>query len=270
MTARFRLVELPVPLFVAAEGLWKGLLREYLLRGLGGAAQAYGPAEVSRAGLALDAVSAAIQPLTVARKPPARTGVKIASGAATPADFAVLQAVLDDAVRLSRAGGLLSLPPLPEIIGLRNWICDEAIRQASGAPPMPWQLPAGGSDSDVAAAKWSAAIEPTADACWLIGDDHNRIVAASDPMLEMLGWAEHQLVGQRLLAVIPPEYREAHLASFTRTVVDGRGRLLGIPLDLFALASDGSSVPVTLTLTRHSAAAGRTVFLGVMTPRTEA
>ena len=48
--SRIRLLDLPVALYVAAEGRWKALLREYVLRGLGGSVQAYGAEEVARAG----------------------------------------------------------------------------------------------------------------------------------------------------------------------------------------------------------------------------
>jgi PAS domain S-box-containing protein len=100
----------------------------------------------------------------------------------------------------------------------------------------------------------------------LVGDDHNRIVAASPQALVLLGWSESALVGQRLLTVIPPAYREAHLAAFTRSVLGGGGSILGTPLRLPALRADGSEVAIMLTLTRHGAHAGRTVFVGRMEP----
>ena len=267
VTARVRLVDLPVRLFVAAEGQWRGLLREYLLRGFGGEVQAYGPEDVARAGHALDALASVVLPLDGRPERVAGANVDFGMHAVTPGDFALLQAVLDDAVQLSRDQKLLVLPPLPEVIALRNWLCGEAVTQAVGASPTPWRLHGVGSQPDATPAVWDPSIEPAEDVCWLIGDDRNRIVAASEPVLDLLGWERHQLVGQRLLAVIPPAFREAHLASFTRAVVEGGGSMLGRPLSLAALASDGTTVPVTVTLTRHRAEAGRSVFLGVLQPR---
>ena len=265
---RIRLLDLPVALYVAAEGQWKALLREYVLRGLGGSVQAYGAPEVARAGAALEAVSAVVLPVVEQRavgQAPQRADVEADVADLTPGDFAILQAVLDDAVRLSRTQQLLVLPPLPEVIALRNWFCGEAIAQSSGAAPTAWRLAAPDGPPEQAPTGWDPALEPSQEVAWLIGDDHNRIVAVSAGALDLLGWTAPQLVGQRLLAVIPPRHREAHLAAFTSNVAGGAPRILGVPVDLPALTANGEEVLVTLTLTRHRARAGRTVFLGTLT-----
>jgi PAS domain S-box-containing protein len=263
-----RLLNVPLQLLEAAEIQWQGLLREYLLRGFGGGVQAYGPPEVERAGRALDAVMQSV------RRLPGTAGeyadVTVDLTAANAADFALLQSVLDDAARLATSGELLLLPSLPEVRALRNWFCAEALAQAAGAPPTRWELRhevAEGAPST--AADWDPSIVPADDSCWLLGDDRNRIVAASRPALDLLGWTEEQLVGQRVLAVIPPTYREAHLAAFTRNVVDGRSRILGQRVGLSALTADGRELPITLTLTKHRSTGGRAMFLGVIEPADE-
>jgi PAS domain S-box-containing protein len=195
-----------------------------------------------------------------------RSDVEVHSDVVTVGDFAMLQGVLENAAELSRSGELLMLPSLPEVVALRNWFCDQAVTQAAGSPAAPWRLRAEGPEPGSPPVAWDRGIEPGAGVCWLIGDDHNRIVAASGQASTLLGWSEEQLVGQRLLVVIPPAYREAHLAAFTRSVVDGGGRILGQPVRLAALRADGSEVPITLTLTRHQASEGRTVYLGVIEP----
>jgi PAS domain S-box-containing protein len=262
-----RLVDFPVSLYAAAEAQWRAMLREYVLRGFGGSAQAYGPDEVSRAAAALDALTAAVlrlRPDAMEALGHDRADLDVHSTEVTVGDFAMLQGVLENAAELSRAGDLLVLPSLPEVVALRNWFCDQAVAQAAGSPASPWRLRADGPQPEAPPASWDASIEPSPDACWLIGDDHNRIVAASAPVHALLGWTDQQLVGQRLLAVVPPAYREAHLAAFTRSVVEGGGHILGKPVALPALRADGSEVPVTLTLTRHRASGGRTVYLGVI------
>jgi PAS domain S-box-containing protein len=263
------LLKLPVPLYVAAEAQWKGLLREYVLRGLGDFTQTYGPEEVARAGRALDALSSAVErldPSSLLLTAGQHRDVELQTATVTAEDFGVLQGVLDDAIRLSRAEELLMLAPLPEVVALRNWFCDQAMQQAAGAPASPWQLRGDGPAPPTTRVTWDTSIEPGPETAWLVGDDHNRIVAASPAALALLGWTDAQLVGQRLLTVIPPAHREAHLAAFTRSVVEGVGRILGTPLRLPALKADGSEVPIILTLTRHAAHAGRTVFLAVMEP----
>ena len=266
---RLRLLSVPVSLYAAAEAQWKGLLREYVLRGFGDFHQTYGVDEVARAGHALDVLTAAVEGIgrsawTVSAGQ--HLDVEVHSSTVAAEDFGLLQGVLDDAIRLSHAGELLVLAPLPEVVALRNWFCNQAMEQSAGAPAAPWQLRGEGPEHPPTRVTWDASIEPSHQTAWLIGDDHNRIVAASPPALELLGWPEDQLVGQRLLTVIPPAYREAHLAAFTRSVVEDVGRILGKPIQLRALRADGSQVPITLTLTRHGASVGRTVFLGRLEP----
>jgi PAS domain S-box-containing protein len=270
--ARVALLNLPVSLYLAAEAQWKCFLREYVLRGLGDFTQTYGPEEVARAGRALDTLSIAVGDLGSSTLDPSvaqRGDVEWHSSTVTAEDFGLLQGVLDDAIRLSHAGELLMLAPLPEVVALRNWFCQEAMQQAAGGQPSPWHLRGEGPEPPTSGVTWDPSIQPGPETAWLVGDDHNRIVAASPQALSLLGWTEAELVGQRLLTVIPPAHREAHLAAFTRSVVEGGGRILGTPVRLPALKADGSEVPIILTLTRHDANAGRTVFLGRMEPLTD-
>ena len=268
---RVSLLNLPVPLYLAAEAQWKGLLREYVLRGLGNVAQTYGPEEVARAGRALDSLSTAVEGLDTRSLALSgqRWDLEWHSSTVTAEDFGLLQGVLDDAIRLSHAGEMLMLTPLPEVVALRNWFCDQVMHQAAGGQASPWQLRGDGPEPPTSRVTWDTGIQPGPETAWLVGDEHNRIVAASPQALSLLGWTEAQLVGQRLLTVIPPAHREAHLAAFTRSVVEGVGRILGTPVQLPALRADGSEVPIVLTLTRHDAHGGRTVFLGRMEPMTD-
>ncbi len=258
-TTDVHLEQFPALLFTAAQEQWESLLREYSLRGLGGTQQSFDHAEINTGRTALNLVADAVLDQ---------------AGASTltltvehPGDFAVLQAVLHDARRLSLSGELLSVPTLPELAALRNWMCEEVPNQAAGAAPTPWATGVIHDDPDGwPAAEWDPAILPEQQESWVLGDDHNRIVAASAAARELLGWSA-ELTGQRLLAIIPPEMREAHIAGFIRSVVSGEAPLLGTPLPLPALRADGSQVPIWLTLTRHPARHGRHVYLGLLKPR---
>lgn len=236
---------------------WAAMLREYALRGYGGHAQPYSQDEIAQAGQALAAVENAARGaggLVV--------DVVVELGPDTVRGLSMLQGVLDDCRQLIKQGELLVLPPLPEIVALRNWICEQAAEQAAGGPPSPWRLESPKDDpADTAAAQWDHSLVPPADSAWLVGDDHNRIVAASPAALALLGWTAEELLGQRLLVVIPPALREAHIAGFTRSVLSGGGDLLGQPLSLPALSRGGREIMITLTLTRHAARAGRHVYL---------
>ena len=249
----------PVALFTAAREQWEAMLREYALRGLGGTAQSYGADEVAQAGTALALVDAA-----AAQLDPDAGDVDLPLEVEQPSAFAVLQGILDDAIRLARAGDLLVFPPLPEVVALRNWVCDEALGQSAGGSPTPWEFVTLDARDEDEAAHWDRAVAPPDAVAWIVGDDHNRIVGVSPAALDLLGWTEDALVGQRLLAVIPPALREAHVAGFTRSALGGGGALLGRPVAVPALARDGREVPITLTLTRHAARGGRAVYLATM------
>lgn len=256
-----RLVAFPRRLFAAADEQWEGLLREYTLRGMGGSVQTYRADEVGQASDALREVADA------AAAPMSLLAPHLELEVSHPGAFTVLQAILDDCRRLTVTGELLMLPSLPEVVALRDWICGEVIEQAAGADPRAWRLHATTDPGyETGPAQWDPALAPPPQTAWLVGDDRNRIVAASAGALRLLGWDEQGLVGQRLLTVIPHHLREAHIAGFTRSVVSGDGSLLGRPLALPALTSDGREVPVTLTLTRHPARGGRHVYLALLDP----
>lgn len=262
-----RLENFPVRLFDAAHEEWEAMLREYTLRGMGGSSQPFDAAEITRAGNALRLLADAADELAQPAGPAEQNTQVALVPVSAPADFAGLQAVLQEARRLATMGELLGLPSLPELAALRNWLCEEVINQAAGVVPTPWRLDVDAGDPDVTTAPhWDDAIQPAQDVAWLVGDDHNRIVASSAAALTLLGWSERDLVGQRLVVVIPPQLREAHIAGFTRSVVSGTGALLGQPLSLPALTRDGRQIPITLTLTRHAARGGRHVYLARIAP----
>lgn len=263
MTVVVRLEGLSHRLFAAAEEQWVAMLREYALRGMGGSAQSYGDEEVTRAGAALSDLAEAISRGAVRGQDVFAGDIQLLS----PGDFALLQGILDEVRMLVQSGELLVLSPLQEVVNLRDWLCGEIAEQTAGAPPTPWRLEADADGPrDTAAPEWDRSIAPSDAVAWLVGDDHNRLVAASPSALLLLGWGSGELIGQRLLAVIPHRLREAHIAGFTRSVVTGADGLLGQPLALPALTRDGREIPITLTLTRHPARAGRTVYLAVLEP----
>lgn len=263
------LARLPVALFRALDEQVSGLLREYTLVLLGGGTQPFDLADVARAKRAAGCISAALDDgaSTTSLTSDTRTLDLDLTGIDAGA-YGVLQGVLDHANRLARSGELLMLPALPEVAALRNWICDEVLGQAAGAAPHPWQLPEGPLELPGAPlAVWDGMAALPTDEAWLVGDDANRIIGASDPALDLLGWDADELIGQRIVVVIPPKLREMHIASFTRGVVTGNFHLLDQPLELSAVTRAGDDISVLLTLHRHRAEKGRTVFLARLEQR---
>lgn len=268
---RVQLRRFPVELFLASEEQWGALLREYMLRSLGAAEQPYDAGEVGRANDALSEVGAALAEALgedASTPPYPALDLTVDLVNATTGDFGMLQGILDDALRLARSGELLTLPSLPEVVSLRDWICEQVVEQTAGAESSAWRFSIGNDGPwSAPAAQWEGVAALAQNTSWLVGDDHNRIVAASTAALDLLGWDEQELVGQRILAVIPPEWRERHVAGFTRSVVTGDDRLLHTPLPLAALTRSGEEVDITLTLSRHRARRGRTVYLARLEPR---
>ncbi|PPK92297.1 PAS domain S-box-containing protein [Kineococcus xinjiangensis] len=188
-------------------------------------------------------------------------GVSVPSGAV--AGFAVLRSVLDEAVRLAAQGRMLAPPTPPEILRLRNWCCDEVLRQAAGLRPVPWSrvVEADQGSAEWSTPEWDASAVRFARAAVLAADDANRIIAVSPTAAELLGWQAEELTGERLIAVIPPQLREAHIAGFMRYQTTGRSRIIGTPVPVAALRRDGSTVAVELLLEARPAGNGRTVFV---------
>lgn len=267
------LQQLPVSLFRAFDEHSAGLLREFTLTLLGGSAQPFGLPDVSRALNAKAQISTEVARVALAS--PEAVGVR--AGAVTldfdlsyldAGGFGVLQAVLDHANHLAYTGELLVLPVLPEVAALRNWVCDQIIVQAAGAAASSWQLPSIIlNQPGRPLAQWDGLRHLPLDEAWLVGDDANRIIAASPAALELLAWREEDLVGQRIIVVIPPELRELHVAAFTRGLLTGSYHLLDKPLELTAHTRDGRDIEVILTLQKHQADHGRCVFLARLEAR---
>jgi len=252
------LEEFPTELFAAFDEASEGLLREYGMVAASGA-QPFSFRDVAVAREAKLDVGAAAAGAT------RHIALRVAMSSSTVAGFSILQAVLDHANRLARDERLLCLPVLPEIVAFRDWMCGEIVNQASGAAPRAWRLPTAFEQPGVPVAEWSGIDDLDQDELWLVGDDSNRIVAVSAAALRLLGW--DALVGERILVIIPPEFREAHIARFTQAVVTRDDRRLDQPLQVAAMTRDQEEIPITLTLTRHSAAHDRSVYLARLAPR---
>ena len=182
--------------------------------------------------------------------------------------FRVLDETLDAALRLADTGALLTPPTQPEIRSFRRWICGEVERQSSGAAPIAWgQLEEAEPPLERGALDWTTSQVSTATRATIAADDLNRIIAISPSALELLGYDDPaELVGRRLVAIIPPRFRQAHLAGFTLFFSTGRAPLLGSPVNVPALRRDDTEVTVELTVRSESLPGGRHVFVAVLRP----
>lgn len=168
---------------------------------------------------------------------------------------------------------LLVRPALPEIVALRDWCCEQVIAQSAGAVPTPWvgdehdvRVRAGRSRPLVPLPEWDPTEVATSDRCLVAGDDHNRLVAVSEPAARLLGWQVADLIGPRVVTHVPERLREAHVAGFTRYQATGEGHVVGRALELPVLRTEGSEVICGFLLQQVPARAGRTVYGVSLTP----
>jgi PAS domain S-box-containing protein len=181
--------------------------------------------------------------------------------------FRVLDETLDAALALSEAGALLTPPTQPEIQAFRRWVCAEVRRQGLGGDATAWHEPDLLAPLARPESGWEVtAVTQSADAR-VAADDTNRIIAVSAPALALLGYdLADELVGHRLVEIIPRRYRQAHLAGFTLYLSNGRAPLLDRPVRVPVLHRDGSESELELTISSQLLAGGRHVFVAGLVP----
>jgi len=295
-----RLLGLPSALWLAAGEHHDALLRELFLYLARHRDVHLDTVAADRARFALSgAVAAAVegQPPVAARSadrgrgelPPAPEpiDVELQVPPGTGRDFTLMQDALDTAERLASAGDLLARPGLPEIVAVRDWACEQVVAQLAGIAPVRWTGVVDGSGAVQrpphptgrgAQQGPPVAPDPTGlgpfDPATVAGsargvaaaDDAGRLTAVSPGLARVLGWRVDDLVGRRIVALIPPRLRDAHVAGFTRHQSTGETRVLGEPLTVPVLRADGSEVSCRLLLERSEDRRARPVYLAWIEP----
>lgn len=177
-------------------------------------------------------------------------------------NFATLQRTIETALQMVEGGLFLTPPTQPEVQGLRTWLCEQVVTQSQGGEPAAWSA----ADEPPARYVHSQAWDPTpvreARTGMIAVDDEDRILAISDAALDVLGYADaRDLLGARLVSIVPPRYRQAHLAGFTMHFLSGRALIVGRTVVVPALRRDGSEVEVAMTIHTERTEDGRTVFV---------
>jgi PAS domain S-box-containing protein len=256
------LIAVPLRLARAWQQHCDALMREHLLAcwDLEGDVDAR-LAEHALAGEAFAEVAAAID----AADGDSTADITLSADAGTESRFAALGTVLDQVVAMAERDELLAPPTQPEIRQLRSWICTQVREQLASAAPTPWAGLGEAVAAQVRPVDWDATPVLEAAGAVIAADDANRILAASRSALDLLGWAGADLVGERIVRIIPHRLREDHVAAFTDHLITGATTILDRMVRVPALRRDGSEVTVDLAVRRESAAGGRTVFVATMT-----
>jgi PAS domain S-box-containing protein len=281
-TRRVVLLGVPPTLEIAARDHQQSLLRELVLWLAEHADELPARPDLVRADAARSLLWTALlaelerrgtppQPLVPGRLRPPQPAVDVLLD--VPPDlegaFDALQDALDVGERLAVAGRLLTRPGLPEIVAVRDWACEQVVAQLAGVPPSPWP----GADDERftardgarAASGWDASVVTGSAAGVVAADDSNRILAVSPRLAAVTGWQPEDLVGRRIVALVPPSLREAHVAGFTRHLTTGQAHLIGVDLVLPLLHADGHEVSCTFRLER-AVTDGPPVYLAWIEP----
>ncbi len=177
--------------------------------------------------------------------------------------FATLEHALEQAFALVDSGQVMARRTQPEIEAFRRWVCRQVGDQSVGEPPVPWSIDHE-SDQPPSTRTTRFALEGILNSTdsLIAADDANQIVAVSAPAAEVLGYdSADQLIGQRLVAIIPSRLHQAHIAGFTLHLLVGRSPLIGREVQVPALRRDGTEVTVRLEVRSRSAPDGTTLFV---------
>jgi PAS domain S-box-containing protein len=180
--------------------------------------------------------------------------------------FEGLDRLLEAIMSMDGRDDMLTPRMQPEMRKLRRWICAEVRSQLAGHAPVSWSgFQTGGVDPAARPVDWDVAAVQNSALAELAADDANRIIAASPSALALLGWTASELLGQRLVTVIPPRLREQHIAAFSEHLLTGVRTILDRGTTVPALHRNGSEVLIEMVLRRERAAGGRAVFVATLT-----
>ncbi len=271
-----QVVLLGVPLLMHAA--WQehaaALLREYLLHTLGD-----GPDVLdrhARASEALSLLEAQLPALALAQEADALLGgvvephataervvLEVPVGAV--ASFETLDDLLSRATAEAAQGHFLSPATQPEIQEMRRWLCREVTGQAGGAAPAsPWTSPVDVRVRSADPATFGGEYADLADTdeARVVADETSVVVAVSAAAVALLGYSSaEELLGRRVITVVPERFRQAHVAGTTLNATSGRDALLDVPVRVPVVRADGSELEVEMLVAPTARPDGRCVFV---------
>jgi PAS domain S-box-containing protein len=117
-------------------------------------------------------------------------------------------------------------------------------------------------------ARKGAILEAAFDAV-ITMDHEGRVVEANRAAEDMFGYAFADMAGNTVAElIVPPSLREAHQRGVARYLDDGERHVIGHPVELSGMRSDGSEFPVEVVITRPDVP-GPPLFVGHLRDVTE-
>jgi PAS domain S-box-containing protein len=272
---RVRLQRVPLLMHVAWQEHAAALLREHLLHSLGDDggdvlsehAHASEAMSLLYSQLPVPVLGAAPEELMAGATEPLVTAedVVLEVPLSTVAHFATLDRLLRRSLEEARAGHFLCPPTQPEIEEMRRWLCSEVARQAAGdTTEVPWVARSDVRVAVVDRVDGAVVHELHAeDGEALVATDESSVVVAVSPAaVELLGYASAEdLLGRRVIAIVPERFRQAHIAGTTLHATNGRDNLLGVPVRVPMVRADGSEVDVELRVDPEAHDEGPVAFV---------
>jgi PAS domain S-box-containing protein len=272
-----QLHNMPLLLHAAWQEHAEGLLREYLLANLDTEDEGEDPIQMhadatdaiavleehvphTEVAMATDALmEGATEPLVSAER------LDVPVPLESVPHFETLDRAIEAALDLSREGMVLTPPTQPEVQLFRRWLCQQVLRQAEGGAPVPWEVPPSDRAPSELPPDWDPSTVVESAEAVVAADHGSRILAVSRPALALLGYDDQaDLVGTRIVSIVPERYRQAHVAGFTMYLLVGRRPLLDRPVVIPALRRDGSEVMVELLVRDEVTGPGRSVLVARM------
>ncbi|WP_237518873.1 ATP-binding protein [Streptomyces sp. SID5910] len=265
-TATVELVDSPGALQEAAQQHRGALLRECLLAAFADDLSEAPPADLLTAHDANHLIDAAL----ASASEESSHGDLYTMRLKVPADardaVLTLGRVLETAQETARQGKLLTRPALPQIRAATRWLLGQVTGQLAGQAPTAWtQVAREPSTTPPELAPWDPSRLQAGSTPAIAADDGNRIIAVNAAAARLLGWPAQDLIGRRIITIIPEHLRERHVAAFTSLLLTGHPRILGRPVTMPALHRDGGLVEITLCIQTQEATDGRSVFVARFT-----
>jgi diguanylate cyclase (GGDEF)-like protein/PAS domain S-box-containing protein len=108
----------------------------------------------------------------------------------------------------------------------------------------------------------AAIVETALDAIIMI-DHHGRVVEFNPAAERIFGYSRDDALGRKLAElIIPPLLRVQHRAGLKRYLATGNATVMGRPLELIAMRSDHSELPVELRISAVHHQGGPPLFIG--------
>jgi PAS domain S-box-containing protein len=260
-TVAVDLLNMPLLLHAAWQEHVEALLREYLLANL----DADGQESIQRHADAADAIAVLEEHTPRSRawnvtdelfanatEPVVSASVRVPVPVTSVPHFDTLDRVVEAAAALAEDGQVLTPPIQPAVDDFRRWLCNEVLGQSEGGRPQPWEVPSDGRHAPVLPPNWDATSVVASGRGLIAANSSSQIIAVSPEAAAILGYDDpDELIGRRIVSIVPPRLRQAHVAGFTMYLLVGRRPIMKAPAVVPALRGDGSEVLVELVVSEQ-------------------